>query len=75
MLVIKCAKCKKKLFQYLKIGKGHVLRCYKERISKIFHMVQDKDEYKCECGNVIGKDKPSHIQMRKGTFFYTGFKV
>lgn len=75
MLVIKCAKCKKKLFQYLKIGKGKVLRCYKERITKLYHVVQEKDEFKCECGNIIGKNKPTYIQMRKGSFFHRGFKV
>ncbi|MHA1681917.1 MAG: hypothetical protein ACTSUE_13345 [Promethearchaeota archaeon] len=75
MLIIKCVKCKKKLFQYLKMGKGHVLRCYKVRISKKYELTLDGDAYKCSCGNIIGKDKPSYIQMRKDSFFHTGSKL
>nr|MDO8109651.1 hypothetical protein [Candidatus Sigynarchaeota archaeon] len=75
MLVIKCAACKTKLFRYLKIGKGEVLRCYNERIVKIYDLVQEGEDSKCPCGNIVGKNKPGYIQMRKGAFFYTGSKL
>lgn len=75
MLLIRCVACKQKLFKYLKVGHGSVLRCYKERILKSHGMVKVNDEYRCPCGNVIGSDKPGFIQMRKGSFYFSGHKV
>lgn len=36
LLVIRCAACKNKLWKYDKIGKGEVLRCYKDRIVEFY---------------------------------------
>ncbi|OEG63254.1 hypothetical protein [Halanaerobium congolense] len=36
MLTIKCAKCKTKLFKYEKIGQGKVLRCGKNKITRLY---------------------------------------
>lgn len=48
MLTIKCAYCKTKLYKYLKIGKGKVLRCHKDRIKKIYNMpIIDGEDVKC----------------------------
>ncbi|MHA1371938.1 MAG: hypothetical protein ACTSWN_04755 [Promethearchaeota archaeon] len=75
MIIIKCASCNRKLFQYLKIGKGRILRCYKKRIMKIYDAFKEGEQWKCTCGNVFGSDKPGHIQMRKGTFYHRGSKL
>jgi hypothetical protein len=74
MLTIKCAKCKRKLFKYLKIGKGRVLHCWKQRI-KDDHTIHDKDMIRCRCGQVIGIDKVKWIKMNQKAFVYTGKKL
>ncbi|MDL1956668.1 MAG: hypothetical protein LWW95_06445 [Candidatus Desulfofervidus auxilii] len=71
MLIVKCAKCKRKIFKYLKIGKGRLLRCWKERIIKNYS-VQEGIKVKCQCGNVIGIDKGRWIKMKQNAFIYSG---
>lgn len=73
MLTIKCAKCHKKLFKYLKIGKGKVLKCFFSRIEKPSYITDD-EFIKCSCGNVIGKIADNHIKMIPHTFIYSGTK-
>jgi hypothetical protein len=73
MLTIKCAKCKRKVFRYRKVGKGRVLRCYKERI-KADYSLRDGNKVLCKCGNIIGIDEPKWIKMRQRSFFHTGTK-
>ena len=74
MLVIKCAACKRKLWNYDKIGQGKVLRCYKDRITKTYSFDQDGGKVKCLCGKAIGIDEGSHIKMIEKAFVYTGTK-
>lgn len=71
MLTIRCFKCKTKLFKYEKIGKGRLLHLWKERIVKDFS-VKENDLIKCPCGNIIGVDKKIYIQLKKGSFTYSG---
>ncbi|MGB3340580.1 MAG: hypothetical protein WBB37_03765 [bacterium] len=73
MLTIKCAKCKRKLFKYLKIGKGRILHCWKQRI-KSDYTIHDGDVIKCKCGQVIGIDQTKWIKMHQKSFVYTGTK-
>lgn len=51
LLVIRCAACKNKLWKYDKIGKGEVLRCYKDRIVEFYseEIIED-GKFKCTCG-------------------------
>ncbi len=74
MLIIKCAKCKTKLFKYHKIGKGKVLKCHKSRIHKRYHMEFEDEEVCCPCGNLIGKNENRFIKMNDCGFTYTGPK-
>lgn len=75
MLTIRCAKCGKKLFRYLKIGKGELHICIKSRIEKDF-TVRDGKFVKCPyCGNIVGVDMGTYIKMRKGQFTYSGTKI
>ncbi len=53
MLTIKCAKCRKPVFKYTKVGKGRALRCYKSRILKDYTR-RDGSKVLCQCGNLIG---------------------
>ena len=73
MLTIRCAKCRKKLFKYEKIGKGKVLRCFKERISHL-QVEPHPESLSCACGEVIGIDKGEYYQMNSLRFTYTGKK-
>jgi len=74
MISIKCAKCKRKVFKYLKIGKGRLLHCWKERIIED-HSVRDGNEIKCQCGNLIGIDEGKWIKMKQRSFIYSGTRT
>ncbi len=75
MLIIRCAACKSKIWRYDKIGPGEVLRCHKDRISKMFTaVVADNGRVYCRCGKDIGIDKGSFYKMIAKTFTYRGTK-
>jgi len=74
MIVIKCAKCRLKLFKYLKIGKGRLLHCWKGRIIEDYS-VRDGNEIKCHCGSSIGIDEGKWIKMKQRSFTYSGTKT
>ena len=75
MLTIKCARCKKKLWKYKKIGKGEVLRCHKHRITKVFGWDEKEGKILCpRCKNPVGIDKGSFFKMISKNFVYTGTK-
>ncbi|MCK8818025.1 hypothetical protein MWH28_11720 [Natroniella sulfidigena] len=79
MLTIKCAKCKDKLLKYKKIGQGRVLRCWEEKISRIYGQLED-DKLLCNnCGNLIGEVKTragrNYIDMNQEEFTYSGRKI
>ena len=57
MLVIRCAACKRKLWKYDKIGRGEVLRCHKDRITRRYEVKEEEDRIKCLCGKDIGIGK------------------
>jgi hypothetical protein len=71
MIVIKCTKCKRKILKYRKIGKGRVLRCYKDRIAKCYSNQDEKDLY-CPCGQIIGIDQVKFYKMKQNAFDYAG---
>jgi hypothetical protein len=74
MVIIKCARCKGKIFKYLKIGKGRLLHCWKERIIEDYS-VRDGNEIKCQCGNLIGIDVGKWIKMKQRSFTYSGTRA
>lgn len=73
MITIVCAKCGQKLFKYLKIGEGKILRCFKERITKD-QAVHQGLSLECPCGNQIGEDRGEWYKMKQHAFTYTGKK-
>lgn len=75
MLVIKCSKCKNKIFKYKKIGKGKVLKCFKDRITRVYDCKIEDANIKCKCDNVIGIDEGSYYKMNKDNFTYSGKKI
>ncbi len=75
MLTVKCAACRKKLWKYQKLGQGEVIRCHKERISKLYDIKEKDDKIYCLCGKVIGIDKGTFYSMVKNSFTYAGTKV
>ena len=74
MLTLKCAGCKRKLWKYDKIGKGEVLRCYKDRIAQTFQFETHDERVRCQCGMEIGIDKGRYIKMIGKAFTYSGTK-
>ena len=74
MLTLKCSACKRKLWKYDKIGKGAVLRCHKDRITRTYQMNKEGDKVKCQCGKVVGIDKGPSIKMISKSFVYSGEK-
>ncbi|ACB86333.1 hypothetical protein [Natranaerobius thermophilus] len=75
MLIIKCAFCKAKIFRYKKIGKGQVLRCYKDRINRVYQGQISDDELVCgKCGGRIGRVEDHKIKMDQNAFTYSGKK-
>ncbi|OBQ52429.1 hypothetical protein [Halodesulfovibrio spirochaetisodalis] len=74
MLTFKCAACRRKLWKYYKIGKGEVVRCHKERITKIFEIDERDGKVFCLCGRPIGVDKEGHFRMIRNACTYSGTK-
>lgn len=74
MLTIKCAKCKRKIFRYVKIGKGKVWHCWKARITEDYS-IRDGREIKCVCGNLIGIDETKWIRLKQHSFSSSGTKM
>ena len=71
MIIIKCAKCKRKIFRYQKIGKGRLWHCWNDRIIRDYS-VRDGNEIKCQCGNLIGVAEEKWVNMRQHSFTYSG---
>jgi len=71
MITVKCAKCKRRIFRYLKIGKGKLWHCWKDRIIED-KSIRDGDEIKCQCGNLVGIDEGKWIKMKQHSFTYSG---
>ena len=71
MLIIRCAKCRGKIFKYKKIGKGRVLHCRKDRILED-HCVRSGTEIRCACGNLVGIDEKKWIKMKQNAVSVSG---
>jgi hypothetical protein len=74
MLIIKCAKCKRKIFRYVKIGKGKLWHCWKGRIIEDFS-IHDGKNILCICGNLIGIDEEKWIKLKQHSFITSGTKI
>ncbi len=76
MLTIKCAKCKNKIMKYEKVGKGKVLKCWKNKIERVYGGEVSDNKLICkECANIIGEIKSDYIKMDRDAFTYTGTKI
>jgi hypothetical protein len=74
MLTIKCSRCKQKIFRYVKIGKGKVWHCWKDRIIEDFS-IHDGKKVLCKCGNLIGIDEEKWIKLKQHSFTTSGTKM
>jgi len=74
MLIIKCARCKQKIFRYVKIGKGKLWHCWKDRIVEDFS-IHDGKNIKCKCGNLIGIDEDKWIKLKQRSIITSGTKT
>ena len=71
MITIKCSKCNRKIFRYIKKGKGRLWHCWKDLIVKDYS-VRDGNEVRCKCGNSIGIDSGKWIKMKQNAFSCSG---
>jgi len=74
MVTVKCARCKSKIFKYLKVGRGRILHCWKGRIIEDYS-VRNGSEIKCQCGNLIGIDEGKWIKMKQRSFICSGART
>jgi len=74
MITIKCARCNSKVFRYVKIGKGKLWHCWKERIIED-HSIHEGKEKRCKCGNLIGIDEGRWIKLKQHSFVISGTKL
>jgi hypothetical protein len=74
MLIIKCAKCRRKVFKYVKIGKGKVWHCWKDRIIEDLSIHEGKN-IKCNCGNLVGIDEEKWIKIKQHSILISGTKT
>jgi hypothetical protein len=74
MLTIKCSGCKQKIFKYVKVGKGRLWHCWKDRIIEDFS-VHDGKKVFCSCGNIIGIDEDKWIKLKQHSFTTSGTKT
>lgn len=74
MLTIKCTKCKQKVFKYVKIGKGKLWHCWKERIVED-NSFQKENKIFCKCGNLIGIDEKKWIKLKLQEIIVSGTKT
>lgn len=71
---IRCANCNRKIFKYVKIGKGRLWHCWKERIVEDCS-IHDNNVIKCQCGTVIGVDEGKWIKMKQNAFVCSGTRL
>jgi hypothetical protein len=74
MLIIKCARCKIKIFRYIKIGSGKLWHCWKDRIVED-SSIRDGKNIKCKCGNIIGIDEVKWIKLKQHSIITSGTKI
>jgi len=71
LMLIRCSKCKTKIFRYRKIGKGRLWHCWLDRITED-NSVRKGNEVLCPCGNVIGRVDEKWIKMNQRAIVYSG---
>ncbi len=62
-LDVKCSRCGKKIFRYLKIGEGELRHCWKNRIVRD-HSIRDGKRVFCSCGNLVGVEERNRIIIK-----------
>ncbi len=58
--------------RYRKIGKGKLIRCYKERIVEDYTAKEGINVLCPRCGNVFGTDEGSFIKVKSNSFTVRG---
>lgn len=65
--------------KYKKIGEGRVLRCWEEKIRRIYGEVEEDQLLCANCGNILGevetKRGENYVNMNQPEFTYSGTKV
>jgi len=82
MLTIKCARCRTKLMKYKKVGSGRVIRCWEDKIMRLYKNSEIEEKNFCcrSCNNIIGEIQCSnngrkYVKMNQDEFIYSGTKI
>ena len=68
IIIVRCKKCRAKIFKYYKAGSGRLWHCWKNRIIEDYS-IHDGDKIKCpKCGETIGIEKKEYIKLIKGKY-------
>ena len=70
ILIVRCSRCRAKIFRYLKVGSGKLWHCWKSRILEDYSKHQGEKILCSKCGNLIGLEKKSYIKLIKGSYKY-----
>lgn len=62
VMTLRCPQCHLKVFKYLKMGKGKLIKCFKDRILDSRAVEKDGEVF-CPCGHRMGRDQGDHIKM------------
>jgi len=71
MIAVKCIKCKRKIFEYKKIGKGNLWHCWKNRIKRD-NSIRKENKVYCICGNLIGIEEEKWIRIKQRSIEISG---
>jgi hypothetical protein len=74
MMIIKCVRCRQKIYKYVKIGKGKLWHCWKDRILEDLS-IHDGKIIKCSCGNIIGLEENRRIKLKQHSILISGTKT
>ncbi|PRX18494.1 hypothetical protein BX659_14313 [Orenia metallireducens] len=65
--------------KYKKLGQGRVLRCWEDKIRKIYAKVKGEKLLCSNCDNLIGeirsKGQRNYVKMNREQFAYSGTKI
>ncbi len=70
IIIVRCSRCRAKIFRYLKVGSGKLWHCWKNRILDDYSKRQG-DRVLCpKCGSLIGIEKKNYVKLVKGAYRY-----
>ncbi|MEX0567587.1 MAG: hypothetical protein Q6363_000300 [Candidatus Njordarchaeota archaeon] len=70
ILIVRCSKCRTKIFKYMKVGSGRLWHCWKSKILEDYSIRRGEQVVCPKCGSIIGIEKKAYIKLIKGAYSY-----